>query len=268
MVSLKYEPNPRNVILDLMGVNQPNPLDTSYLPLISDIFGITINNLRVALTRLVAKGLISNDGRSIYRLTPKAVAKRDFINRWQSDQASNQPWDKSWITCHLPKGTERSARKKTLLALEWYGFKPGLEQMWIRPNNLKLNLTELMSSLRELGLEPEARAFILSQVEDSLQTHWQNNLWLIKKLDQDYADLIQVLDNSLKTVKQNSLHQSLHETCVLGGEAIHLLAIDPLLPAEIRPSDKYQQLQKSMLIYEKMGREMWLEQLSNLGVQS
>ena len=187
-----------------MGVIQPNPLNTSHFPLISDVYDLPINNLRVALTRLVAKGMVISDGRGIYHLSPKAMIKRDFINRWRSVDAISKSWDKSWITCHLPKGTDRTARKKSLLALEWYGFKPGLDYLWIRPNNLTLDLTDLVNSLRKLGLESEARSFILTQAEDSLQTHWQNNLWPIKNLDQVYTKLIQALDSSIKTLKQST----------------------------------------------------------------
>jgi len=268
MYKFKYEPNPKNVILDLMGINQPNPLETTHLVMISDIFGISINNLRVALTRLAAKGMITNDGRGIYRLSPKTVAKRDFINRWRSAQVINKPWDNSWIACHLPKGTDRTIRKKSLLALEWYGFKPGLDLVWVRPNNLTLSLTDLVNYLRELGLESEARTFVLAQAEDTLQTHWVNNLWATKKLDQDYDELIQALQNSIQTLQQSTPQQSLFETCSLGGEAIHHLAIDPLLPQEIRPGDMHTRLKQTMLTYDKVGREIWLEQLSALGVQS
>lgn len=268
MYKFKYEPSPKNMILDLMGVNQPNPLETSHLSMLSDVFNIPVNNLRVALTRLTAKGLISNDGRGIYRLSLKAIAKRDFINRWRTTQIINKSWDGSWIACHLPKGADRTARKKSLLALQWYGFKAGLDLVWIRPNNLRLNLVDLVSFLRNLGLEIEAKHFIITQAEEAIQTHWMNNLWPITKLDMDYDDLIKALLQSIETLQQNTPQQALLQSSLLGGEAIHHLAIDPLLPSEIRPGNMQLKLKTAMLAYDKIGRKIWLEQLSDLSCQA
>jgi len=268
MYQFTYQPTPKNILLDLMGVRQNYALETSQLSIISAAFNISINNLRVSLNRLQSDNLISNDERGVYTLTNKALAKRKFINRWRLEPTQNSPWDTSWLACHLPIGSDRSLRKKSLHALEWHGFKPSLDQVWVRPNNLNPSSAELSVSLSKLGLEPAANCFVMHEVQDALASQWAQTLWDVVQLDQDYAELTQKLQDSLASLQSKSIEVSLAETCHLGGEAIHRLAMDPLLPKEIRPGKHYQQLKNAMITYNHAGREIWLEQLEQLGVNA
>ncbi|WP_444936059.1 hypothetical protein ACJJIW_18870 [Microbulbifer sp. JMSA004] len=266
MYQYTYEPTPKNVLLDLMGVNRRHELSTSQLGFISDAFDISTNNLRVTLNRLVGSDLITHDGRGMYRLTEKALAKRAFIDRWQQNTFHYESWDHSWITCHLPKGVSRTTRKKSLMVLEWYGFAAGLDQLWVRPNNLKLAHSEITVELETLGLEEGAYCFVLQEVPDLLASHWAHQLWDVEKLDSEYEALVQTLEDSLKALSGKPVCATLYETCRLGGEAIHRLAVDPLLPRNIRPQNRYQQLRNIVHKYDRAGRKIWLDQLKTLGV--
>ncbi|MCO1336497.1 hypothetical protein MO867_19375 [Microbulbifer sp. OS29] len=268
MYQFTYEPTPKNVLLDLMGVNKRHELATSQLRFISDAFDISTNNLRVTLNRLTGTDLITHDGRGVYRLTEKALAKRSFINRWQKNTFHYDKWDSRWLACHLPKGVTRTVRKKSLLVLEWYGFAAGLDHLWVRPNNLTLNHSGITVALTTLGLEEDAHCFVLQDAPDSLVSQWVHRLWDVERLDHEYGALIQSIENSLTTLASKSVNASLSETCRLGGEAIHRLAIDPLLPRAIRPQNKYQQLKNIVHKYDRVGRNIWLEQLKKLGVNA
>jgi len=259
------ELSPRNILLDLMGVNHPQPLEAGFLAIISDIFDVPVNNLRVALTRLVAKGMLDNTQRGVYRLSPKAMARNDFARRWKKPQCSSSDWDGSWIACHLGKGVNRSVRSKSLNALSWFGFKPGLDLLWVRPNNLLQAATKLQVTLQEIGLETQAHLFSMNDLQPNLVKHWKT-LWPIQTLNSSYVDLNQKLISSYQQLSNTAVKTSLLETCVLGSEAIHCLAIDPQLPQEIRPGNEYETLRKTMLDYDQAGRKIWLKQLSSLGI--
>ncbi|WP_444931338.1 hypothetical protein ACJJIF_06040 [Microbulbifer sp. SSSA002] len=266
MYQFTYEPTPKNVLLDLMGVNQQHELSTSQLSFISDAFDISMNNLRVTLNRLTGTDLVTHDGRGVYRLTEKALTKRAFINRWQKDTFHYDNWNHSWLACHLPRGTARASRKRSLIALEWHGFAAGLDNLWVRPNNLRLNYTEITATLINLGLEDGAHCFILQEAPDSLASQWTHQLWDVDRLDREYDALIESLEDSLKNLASKPINVTLSETCRLGGEAIHRLAVDPLLPKVIRPQKKYQQLKNILHEYDRTGRNIWLDQLKRLGV--
>ncbi len=261
----KRELSPRNIILDLMGVSHPVPLEATVLPAISDVFDQSVNTLRVALTRLVAKGFLDNTLRGVYRLSAKAIARNEFTRRWKSPQYSSKKWDDSWIACHLSKGSNRTVRSKSINALNWLGFKPGLDGLWVRPNNLQLKVPELLSELRSLGLETQAQVFSLYDVEDSLAKGWKN-LWAVNELDKGYQQLTKRLLKSIKNLQKPKSKTTLLETCLLGSEAIHYLATDPQLPREIRPTQHYETLRQTMLEYDQLGRKLWYQKLPALGV--
>lgn len=259
------ELSPRNIILDLMGVSHPQPLEAGYVNLISDVFNIPVNNLRVALTRLVAKGMLDNTQRGVYWLSPKAMARNEFTRRWKQPQCVEGRWDGSWLGCHLSKGSNRSVRAKSLNALSWFGFKPGLDHVWVRPNNLLHDAPALLPMLKDLGLESESHVFSMGDIEPTLAKRW-STLWPVDALDQSYRELNQRLLNSHQKLDQTPLKGSLLESCVLGSEAIHCLATDPQLPVEIRPENGYETLRKTMVDYDLAGRKIWLKQLSLVGI--
>ena len=259
------ELSPRNIILDLMGVSHPKPMLSSHLNVISSTFDVPVNNLRVALTRLVNKGMLDNTERGVYRLSTKAMVRNDFATRWKEKQVNDTTWDGSWIACHLSKGSHRTIRAKSINALNWFGFKPGLDAIWVRPNNLRMNILELTDTLRNLGLESQAHLFTLTDIESSLAKQWQT-LWAIDTLDQTYVKLNDQLKKSFKDLQSSPPNTSLQETCMLGGEAIYCLSMDPQLPKAIRSSDEFDRLRKTMLDYDKIGRTIWLQQLVSLGV--
>lgn len=264
----KYKPNPKNIVLDLMGVNKSHSLGIAQLHSISDIFGISINNLRVTLNRLVKAEMLSKDDANIYHLTPKSLDKRKFINRWRASQLKKDSWDGSWIACYLPKGIDRTLRKKSFLALDWYGFKQGLDHVLVRPNNLMLSIEELALSLKTLGLEVGATIFVMSDLDETTHNDWISNLWSITQLDCSYNALTNQLIKSRSALESTSSRSSLVDVCLLGGEAIHYLAIDPLLPDTIRPGKAYETLKNTMIDYDAIARNSWLEKLSCLGVDS
>jgi phenylacetic acid degradation operon negative regulatory protein len=268
MYTFHYQPSPRNTLLDLMGVHPEHQLATGLLGVISDAFDLSVNNLRVTLNRLASADLVRSDERGVYTLTEKALAKRSFMNRWKASALTTPEWNGNWLACHLPKGEERGARKKTCQALELNGFKGGLDQLWVRPDNLTTPLPELRQRLMGLGLEGGANCFVIQAIEDRVASQWVADLWPVATLDREYEELISLLQQSEDELTGKSPGASLAETCRLGGEAIYRLAIDPLLPRAIRPGDCYEKLQESARRYDRIGREIWLEQLQKLGVNA
>lgn len=266
MYRFRYQPSPRNILLDLMGVHPEHQLATGLLGVISDAFDLSVNNLRVTLSRLAAADFVRSNERGVYSLTEKALAKRSFMDRWKESSLTTPEWEGNWLACHLPKGEERGVRKKTCQALELNGFKVGLDQLWVRPDNLTTPLPELRQRLRGLGLESGASCFVMQAVEDHVASEWAATLWPVATLNREYEELISLLHQSEDELTGKSSGASLAETCRLGGEAIYRLAIDPLLPQAIRPGNCYEKLQEAARRYDRIGREIWLEQLQTLGV--
>ncbi|MEX1237098.1 MAG: hypothetical protein WD994_02400, partial [Pseudomonadales bacterium] len=62
-----------------------------------------------------------------------------------------------------------------------------------------------------------------------------------------------------KLPRRDALKESFH----LGGEAVHILAKDPLLPSEVIDTTQRKQLWETMLAYDRLGRNIWTTRLSS-----
>lgn len=262
-MDMSRELTPKSILLDLLGVAFPKPVLSQHLWVIADIFSVPENNLRVAMTRLVASGWVSSDVRGEYHLSEKARARNQFIRNWKAKD-KQKPWQQGWLACHLPKGAGRSERAKSIKALEWYGFKLGLDLMWVRPDNLAIPKQGLLNDLRLLGLEANAPLFVLQDIDPPLTSSWLQ-LWPTEDMDKVYQAMTKRLRAS---EKKPEAKRSLLETCVLGGEAIHYLVKDPQLPQSIHARKHYDQLKETMIRYDQMGRSIWFSELENLGVSA
>lgn len=257
--------NPRNAILDLMGVCHPNVVSFKQIGLLATVFAFSENNIRVALTRLVSQGWIENSQRGQYGLSEKGQARLNFSERWQANELRLNKWNGSWLGCHLPKGGQRTVRKHSLNALAWYGFQEGLDQLWVRPNNLKLTASELRHELERLGLELDAQIFTLQAESHDLEAVWLAS-WPTEQLNHIYAALTDRLSKKLPDLTTIPPKLSLKDTCILGGEVIHYLAKDPQLPDEIHDRKQYDVLKKTMMQFDACGRKIWRQELNKLGV--
>ena len=72
------------------------------------------------------------------------------------------------------------------------------------------------------------------------------------------------LEDSYRTLKDLPTEKALSESFQLGGNAIKILALDPMLPEQLINTHLRQQLSQSMLKYEAMGRPLWLDALESL----
>src|SRR5215468_2914794 len=81
------------------------------------LFGLDDNNVRVALARLLAAGLVERDERGRYRAGERAGAIGRRIGRWRHVEDGLRPWDGGWIAVLGVSGRAvRSSRALRFLA--------------------------------------------------------------------------------------------------------------------------------------------------------
>ncbi len=78
---------------------------------------------------------------------------------------------------------DRTALSKREKALRYYGFQELEQNVFIRPDNLTLNLSPLKTAVIQFGLDPDARFFQVSQLESETEVR---DLWDIEALHQTY----------------------------------------------------------------------------------
>jgi phenylacetic acid degradation operon negative regulatory protein len=248
--------SPRSVVLNLVRVSAQEALPVSRLVAVAHLFGFTENALRVAVARLVGDGLLESDERGSYRLGPSAAPVQAHVEDWRKGDARMRPWKGEWLAVALGTKVERARRRATLRALSRLGFQEGLAGLWLRPDNLVASVAETVERLRSLGLEDGAQPFRARDFGDALSVRLRG-LWPVRELAQGYERSLRDLQRSLRKLPVMPRQTALVQSFLLGGEAIRVLATDPLLPEAILSGEKRRELTELMLRYDAVGRRIW-----------
>jgi phenylacetic acid degradation operon negative regulatory protein len=246
------------VVLNLVRVTpQQRSVPIRRLLSLGALFGFNANAMRVAVTRLTAESLLESDERGSYRLGPAAAAIHAHVEEWRRGEARMRPWQGQWLAVLLPGKTHRGERRGTMRALPRLGLREGLPGLWVRPDNLRLSLADTVERLRALGLEHGAEPFVARDFSERLTTRFVRALWPLRNLQRGHERALAALERSLAQLPTMPRDRALVQSFVLGGEAIRVLATDPLLPEAILPGETRKRLGEVMLRYDAVGRRLW-----------
>ncbi len=223
----------RNLLLDLFRTSPSNDWPVKKLIEVANLFNINANAIRVNLTRLLSTGLIETNNRGFYRLNWKYDPVRDWIDEWVKGEERVIEWDGRWLCLHPTQMLKKKEWEQLDKASNKLGFRSVEQRMWVRPNNLKLSvkkINELIETLSDL----EDFIFTISEVIYFRDTKISvDNLWDVPSLELSYRTCIQKLKSSKQSLANGDEATALRDSFILGGEAIHLLTLDPLLPDEM-----------------------------------
>ena len=211
------------------------------------MFGFSENLMRVSLSRLTNKGTIENFQRGFYRLTNATDHLNDYIDEWRTGDARRRNWNGKWVLAHSTKD---------YWALKANGFLKLDDGLWVRTDNLARSTETLQSLLVNLGAPSDCIIATEAQLSDVRITAAMNQI-NITALTDAYSNNIAKLNQSLNRLSALPTDAAQKECFHLGGAAIQVLALDPLLPDEILLGDERQNLWKLMLNYDRIGREIW-----------
>jgi len=241
---------PSDVILDLMRGRSAKGLSAGYLIEACSLFGFKDNTVRVTLSRLQARGLIDSPERGIYRLAATADPVNEFVERWRDGERRVREWRAGdWIVVHLP-GVDGHA----FWALDALGFREVRETLFARPDNLDLLRDQLQQMARRIGLPADA-LFVYGEVSEDAQ-RWRQ-VWNCSAVEAGYAEMQQRLQISAQRLSNLSRDDARLESFRLGGEAINLLAKDPLLPGQWVDINLRRSLWQQTIDYERQGKRIW-----------
>src|SRR5262245_54503959 len=157
-------PSPKSAILDLLQSLRGRSLPVRALVEAGALLGLQENGVRVALARLVARGLVERDGPGRYRLAAGAQPISRRVGGWSSADQRAVKWDGAWVAVHTPSavGRDKATRRGDTRALAFLGFAALSPGFWIRPDNLRGGVPETRRALHELGLDPAVPVFKLA----------------------------------------------------------------------------------------------------------
>ncbi len=250
------EPTPRSLILDLLSTLGHASAPVRALVGAGGLFGMGENSVRVALTRLVAEGLVEHDTRGRYRAGPRAAAVNDQIHGWRRVEELLVAWSGGWVAVHLAgqSGGSRRERSQRGRALRLLGFRPLAPGLELRPDNLSGGVAGVREQLAALGLE-----LPVFGVTD-LDAQWRERalaLWDGRDLVRGYRRTCRALEQSAARLRDLPRDRAMLESFTLGGAALRQIVLDPLLPDPIVPASERRALLAAMDRYDRLGREAW-----------
>jgi phenylacetic acid degradation operon negative regulatory protein len=233
-------------------------LTAGYLVKAAGLFGIDPATMRVALARLVKRGVLAQQGRGEYRIGGGGERLQAAVYAWADVEKSIQPWRGGWLaayTGHLTRTVKTTVRGRER-ALTLRGFAAFDRGLWLRPDNLVASPAAVRDVLVTLGLDPQALVFRLEEPNPDTSIDAQA-LWSIAEREALYARRIQELQDGTRALPSLDLADAARETLLLGRAVTREILKDPLLPSEMIDSDLRHRMIADMVNYNRGARRCW-----------
>lgn len=247
----------RTIVLELLSATDGGELGVRALSRAAALFGVSDNNLRVTLARLKQEGFVEAVDRGRYRLGPEARAVAERVGAWRQAHRAVKAWKGAWIGVHdaaLPR-VDRTATRRRDRALRLLGFRCLTQGLHLRPDNLRGSVSGVRERLVGLGLEPEAPVFRMTCLDEATEA-LAFALWDTDALEASYRDMTQQLERAEGQLARED-DEVAREAFVLGGDAIRLIVLDPLLPSPIVDTEARAAFIEAMRRFDERGRKLW-----------
>lgn len=251
-----------DLVLDLLATHPSHELSASSLCQAGVIVGLTEQTVRVALTRLVKEGKVTNPARGYYAWNPTGNSLFLDVENWIAKERRSSPWHGGWVGV-LDSGVSRRNKARWRAherSLKLRGFERLLEGLSVRPDNLIGGATILRKDLESLGLASDANVFEVQRFSDQ-DEQAARALWEKQTMLQDYKRLVEQVSKQLRRLDTLPSETAAAESLVFGRSVIRQVIRDPLLPEELVPSKQRLKLISLMQEYQTVAIKIWLKVL-------
>ena len=248
----------KNLILDLLLAAGDDHLPVRHLLAAASLFGIPANNLRVALARLSADGMIESVGRGVYQLSASANELAADVATWRSASQRIRPWQGGYIAVHCGAlgRSDRVALRHRDRALQMVGLRELERGLFVRPDNLQGGIDTVRKRLHTLGLEREACVFIATGFDQEREARIPH-LWHGQALNEAYSHMRAQLCQWTARATQLPIEDAARESYLLGRKAIRQVVFDPLLPAPLVDIPSRQRFMDAVQAFDQLGHGIW-----------
>ncbi len=262
---MTYKLNARHLVLDLLYASQNSTASIKQMLCAADLLSISHNSLRVAVARLNQENIIQAVERGVYQLLEKKFDTSFISLNKHPNMQMATAWNGKYVLVYTGAlgRVDRTALSKREKALGYYGFQEMEQNVFIRPDNLMLSLTELKTAAIQFGLDPDARFFQVSEIDQEIDV---SALWDVQALHQTYLEVNQDIHQWFDYSQSLPLPDAAKTAFYLGKSALFSLRADPLLPAEWIEAEARQQFERAVRKIEKQGQFLWQQYFNNQGV--
>jgi len=218
------------------------------------LFKLDENNVRVALARLVAAGLVERDERGRYRAGSRAGAIGRQIAGWRRLVERLRPWYGGWVA--VLGDTGRATAGRSARARRFFAFRELVPGVHVRPDNLAGGVTAVREQLYALGLPGGVIVSRLEALDEQTATR-ARGLWDVRGLRASYRRARTTLAASARRLSRLAAADAMVESFVVGGGVIREIVLDPLLPEPLVPAAERAAVIAAMREYDRLGRACW-----------
>jgi phenylacetic acid degradation operon negative regulatory protein len=251
-------PTAKGLIQTLLLAAEGEAFPSRQLVAAGALFGISENNIRVALVRLQNEGLAGSTVRGTYTLGEGAQKLGQAVFAWRDIERHMAPWNGHYIGAHvaaLPR-SDRSALTRRDRALRMLGFREVSKGLLVRPDNLVGGVAACRDRLEHLGLDSEAMVFGLQSPCHRLSDRVES-LWGLSQLSQAYQQDGDRLRQWMASAEQLPPDQAAREAYLLDRVAVRQVVWDPLLPTEWVDAAARQAFFATVRDFDAAGRAIW-----------
>lgn len=251
-------PGARELLLRLLLAADEGVLGSAQAVKGCALFGISENNTRVALARLVTAGLAEVVGRGAYRLGPEGRALGADVTAWRDAERRVRAWQGGWVavlTAALGKA-DRSNWRIATRALALVGLRELEAGLYLRPDNVAGGVAAARERLRALGLPAHAPVFAAADL-DPAREKAARRLWDAAALERGYREGRRKLEKSLLRLPKLAVDEAAREAYLAGDAAIHQLIFDPMLPEPLVDVGERRAFADAVRQYDDAGRRIW-----------
>ena len=230
----------------------------------AELLRLSPNAMRIALSRLTAKGDVVTTRRGAYALSPARVEAFEHVRRYRTGFAKRIAWRGGFLgvlTADLPRRDATLLRRRTR-ALDLVGFRALRHGLFVRPDNLAGGLPAIGQQLTRLGLDVEAE--LCGVTLDARQRARVEQRYQVKADARRAQGLTRKVEALLPLMRRRSPRQLAATSFWLGDEVLRFLARDPLLPDELADPGPRRKLSELMSALDKQGLAVWRSLLEEL----
>lgn len=256
---MAHKINARSLILDILFADPTATMSTRHFLQASQLFAISDNSTRVALTRLSAEGLLESVGRGLYQLTEQAKEiSQPVANRTHGLNPPTRAWTGDYLAVHTGAlgRVDRSALNRRERTLRLNGFRELQSDLFIRPDNLAESFETTTTRLFNSGVDSCVPVFVISQL-NAESSQKIPSLWDSRALNQRYQKTSQHIQQWLSHYATLELDIATRESLTIGRQAIPLLMTDPLLPEPFIDIKLREQFARDVQTLDKIGHQLW-----------
>ncbi len=263
LIKPSNDPQAKGLILNLLVASGDQLLTSREAVLACALFGITENNARVVINRLLVSGHLLSTGRGQYALGPTAEKLANEVASWRKAHLRPTPWDGRLIAiyCASVPRTDRPVLRRLERGLHLIGAAELDKGLFVRPDNLKptagLNSAQSIEQrLRALDIVEPVQVFQICGYNDTIRDQL-GALWDCDALNHLYASQIRLLNQWLDDADHLSPDEAAQQSYVLGNTAIRQIIFDPLLPQSMVDTALRDEFFKTVRAFDKAGHRYW-----------